>query len=114
MYLLIFRKGKGGGERRETSICGCLSHAPCWDLACNLGMCPDWESNWRPFGSQAYSQSTELHQLGLLIFDLFNFLKDFISFQRGKGREKEGEKTLIFETLISCLLYVPQLGVCPC
>ena len=35
------------------------------DLACNPGMCPDWESNWRPFGSQAGAQSTELHQPGL-------------------------------------------------
>ena len=29
---------------------------PMWpstgDLAQNPGMCPDWESNWRPFGSQ--------------------------------------------------------------
>ena len=22
---------------------------PTRDLACNPGMCPDWESNWRPF-----------------------------------------------------------------
>ena len=27
-------------------------------------MCPDWESNWRPFGSQAGTQSTEPHQPG--------------------------------------------------
>ena len=25
---------------------------PNGDLACNRGMCPDWESNWRPFGLQ--------------------------------------------------------------
>ena len=30
-----------------------VSHvAPTGDLACNRGMCPDWESNWGPFGSQ--------------------------------------------------------------
>ena len=28
-------------------------------------MCPDWELNQRPFGSQACAQSTELHQPGL-------------------------------------------------
>ena len=25
-------------------------------------MCPDWELNQQPFGSQAHAQSTELHQ----------------------------------------------------
>ena len=30
-YLFIFREGKGVRKRgRETSVCGCLSHAPCW------------------------------------------------------------------------------------
>ena len=38
---------------------------PTGDLAHNPGMCPDWESNWRPFGLQAGSQSTEPHQPGL-------------------------------------------------
>ena len=33
-------------------MCGCLSHAPTGDLAPNPGMCPDWESNRRPCGSQ--------------------------------------------------------------
>ena len=47
-------------------MCGCLSPAPYWgpDLARNPGMCPKWESNWLPFGSQARGQATELHQLG--------------------------------------------------
>ena len=27
-------------------------------------MCPDWESNWGPFGSQAGTQSTEPHWPG--------------------------------------------------
>ena len=41
--LFIFRVG-GEGERRET-IRGCLLLAHTGDLACNPGMCPDWESN---------------------------------------------------------------------
>ena len=50
-YLFIFReKGKEGGRKRgrDTSVCGWLPLArpPTGDLACNLGMCPDWESNW--------------------------------------------------------------------
>ena len=30
----------------------------------NPGMCPDWESNWQPFGSEGGAQSTEPHQPG--------------------------------------------------
>ena len=45
-------------------MCGCLSLAQTGDLACNPGMCPDPESNQRLFGSQAHTQSTELHQPG--------------------------------------------------
>ena len=45
--LFIFRERKEGVKRgRETSMCGCLSRAPYQlGLACNPGMCPDWESN---------------------------------------------------------------------
>ena len=46
-------------------MCDCLWRAPTGDLAHNPGMCPAWESNRQPFGSQAGSQSTELHQPGL-------------------------------------------------
>ena len=37
---------------------------PSGDLACNPGMCPDWESNQGPFNLQAGTQSTEPHQSG--------------------------------------------------
>ena len=41
------------------------SHMPSkGDLTCNPGMCPDWESNWRPYSWQASAQSTEPHQPG--------------------------------------------------
>ena len=55
---------------------GCLSHTPTQDLACNPSMCPDWESNWRPFSSQASAQSTEPHQPGQqkLLFSLDCFI----------------------------------------
>ena len=90
MYLVVER-GKGRKKRgRETSICGCLLHAPTGDLACNPGMCPDWEWYRRPFASQAGTQSTELHQPGLIFIFLIlyknaffqgctlEFTKDFI------------------------------------
>ena len=46
-------------------MCGCLSRTPIGDLACNSGMCPGWEVNQWPFGSQAGTQSTEPHQPGV-------------------------------------------------
>ena len=38
---------------------------PTGDPAHNPGMCPDWEPNQWPLGSQAGTQSTEPHQPGL-------------------------------------------------
>ena len=44
------------------------SHAaPAGDLAHNPGMCPDWELNQQPFGSQAGAQPTESHQPALIV-----------------------------------------------
>ena len=37
---------------------------PTGDLAHNAGMCPEWELNRRPFGSQTGAQSTEPPQPG--------------------------------------------------
>ena len=66
VYLFIFKQsGKVGERRREISVCGCLSPVPTGDLAHNPGMCPDWESNQWPFGSQASTQSTDPHQPGV-------------------------------------------------
>ena len=42
------------------------------DVAHNRGMCPDWEANLEPSGSQACTQSTEPHQPGLF----FEFFKN--------------------------------------
>ena len=49
-------------------MCSCFSHAPhpTGDPACNPGMCPDWELNQQPFGSQTHAQSAESQQPGLL------------------------------------------------
>ena len=66
-YLFIFReKGRGGEREGEKHQCVIASHTPpTGDLAHNPGICPDWGSNQRPFGSQACTQSTELYQPGL-------------------------------------------------
>ena len=53
-HLFIFRE-RGLEREREGQKHQCVvaSHvAPTGDLACNPGICPDWESNWRSFGSQ--------------------------------------------------------------
>ena len=57
--LFIFReRGREGDREGEKHQCVVVSHAPpTGDLSHNLGMCPDWESNWWPFGSQASTQS---------------------------------------------------------
>ena len=70
IYLLIFsERGREGEREGEKHQCVVASHAPpTGDLAYNPGMCPDWESNLRPFGSQASTQSTEPHHPGLIYF----------------------------------------------
>ena len=53
-YLFTFRqKGREGEREGEKHQCVVASYvAPTGDLASNPGKCPDWELNWRPFGSQ--------------------------------------------------------------
>ena len=55
-----------GGEREgEKHQCVVASRTPpTGDPAHIPGMCPDWELNRQPFGLQARTQSTELHQPG--------------------------------------------------
>ena len=73
-YLFIFReRGREREREGEKHQCVVASHvAPTGDLACNTGMCPDWESNQRPFGSQptlnlSYtSQGNNLHFKSML------------------------------------------------
>ena len=51
----MFRqRGREGERKGEKHQCVVASHAPLTgDLAYNPGMCPDWELNQQPFGSQA-------------------------------------------------------------
>ena len=57
-------RGREGEREREIhpSVASCMP--PTGDLASNPGMCPDWESNQWPSGSQASTSSTEPHQPG--------------------------------------------------
>ena len=62
-YLLIFRERGREGEKHECVVAS--PTPPTGDMACNPGMCPDWEWEGWPFGLQAGTQSTEPHQPGL-------------------------------------------------
>ena len=62
-YLFIFRERGMGRERGEKHQCVVASHM---SLTGDLGICPDWALNQRPFGSQAHVQSIELHQPGIV------------------------------------------------
>ena len=65
IYFIFRQWGRKGEREGEKHQCVVASHAtPMGDLAHNPGMCPDWESNWQPYGSQASTQSTEPHQPG--------------------------------------------------
>ena len=64
----VLERGEGRENERERNINQCVALScitPTGDLAHNPGICPGWEWNWRPFGSQASAQSTEPHQPGL-------------------------------------------------
>ena len=69
-YSFIFRGEGWEKERERNTMCGCFSRTPTEHLACNPGMCPDWGSNYRPFGLQAGTQSTESYQPELFFFFL--------------------------------------------
>ena len=65
-YLFNFREGREGEREVEKYRYVVASHMPpTGDLAHNPGMCPDWELNQKPFGSQSGAQSTKPHQPGL-------------------------------------------------
>ena len=60
---LFLEKGEGREKKRERNL-SASRMPPTGDQPHNPGMCPDWDSNQWPFGSQAHTQSTKLHQPG--------------------------------------------------
>ena len=63
-YLFIFReRGRVGEREEEKHQCVVSSHAPpTGDLACNPGMCPDWESTGNPGSQPALSPLSHTSQ----------------------------------------------------
>ena len=44
LFACLFLEWRERGEKHQ---CVVVSHAPpTGDMACNPGMCPEWESNW--------------------------------------------------------------------
>ena len=86
-FILFFRERGREGKERQRNICVQEIHwsvascmPPTGNLVCNPGMCPDWELNWWPSGSQAGTQFTDPHQPGqkiiLLYLPFFRCLRD--------------------------------------
>ena len=100
--LFIFReRGKEGereGEKHRCVVASCMP--PVGDLAHNPGRCPDWESNGRPFGSQAHVQSTEPHQPGEL-FSYCGYLR--VLYNLDKSCVLEIRFANIFSQFVACL-----------
>ena len=68
ILFMLRDRGREGESERERNINVQEIHwsvafrmPPTGDLAHHPGMCSDWESNQRPFGLQASTQSTEPH-----------------------------------------------------
>ena len=70
--------GEEKERQRSINVWMPLPHPPSGELACNSGMCPDWESNPQSFGSQARAQSTKLHQPGQFMEHLKDIPSTFI------------------------------------
>ena len=69
---LFLETGEGREKERERNISVWLPLMhPQWGPGHNPGMCPDWELNLQPSGSQVSAQSTEPHQprQPTLVFD---------------------------------------------
>ena len=91
-YLCISREKGREGEEHQCVIASCAP--PTGDLAHNPGICPDWDSNQRPFGSQARVQSTELHQPRLLILFKLIGKENFRHFHQEKNSSSLANSTL--------------------
>ena len=71
-FIYLFLERGGGREKeRERNISVVASHlAPTGNLACNPGMCHDWELNLRPSGSQPTLNPLSYTRQALLCFNV--------------------------------------------
>ena len=91
LILFIFRErgqeGEREGEKHQWMV---ASHvALTGALACNPGMCPDWESNQQPFGSQPVFNPLSYTSQGLLkLYTLKKKNLIYLFLERGREGEK--------------------------
>ena len=79
------------GEKHQ---CLVASHTPpTGDLAHNPGMCPDWESNWRPFGLQNNANPLR-HQSGQCLETFFIFINEGVLLDRVEARDTAKHPTM--------------------
>ena len=85
IFKFIFReRGREGEREGKKHQCVVASHmSPTGGLACNPGICPDWESNQRALALQGGTQSTEPHQpgQGYIFWVMNSSLTIFVPFQ---------------------------------
>ena len=77
LFIFFKERGREGEREGKTNVQGkdrsvALHTPPHGDLASNPGMCPDQESNLRPFTLQNDVQPTEPHQSGQEVYYLQN------------------------------------------
>ena len=98
---LFLERGEGREKERERHQCVIAS---CMPLACNPGLCTDWESDWQPLGMQAGTQSTEPHQPGqnIIFYKTDYFLSFTLSSTKWCGRQ---------QTEMSCWLITRPLYI---
>ena len=91
-YFIFRERRKEGESKGEKHQCVVISYMhPTGDMAGNPGMCPNWELNQQPFGSQASAQSTEPHQPGWVVIFLWSViwcsfcLPEIASLESGEG-----------------------------
>ena len=83
-------------EREAWIYCPPICNWP-HDWSCNLGLCPDWESNWNFFFS-----------------DFIYLLLDIYFEREGRGGRKRGRETAMCKRYMDLLpLTHPQLGTWP-
>ena len=96
-FYLLLERGEGRKKERERYIdvrkkhwSLLLTHTLTGDQICNLSMCPDQESNWRPFSLQGDAQPTEPHRSGLHYSCNENFTENCLNERKNTRGEKNG------------------------
>ena len=97
-FIYLFLEEGDSGEEEHQCVVSPLT-PPTGNLAHNPGICPDWESNLRPFGSQAGAQPTEPHRPGPVTQSLITGAST-----KNLGRV---EGTLLFLPYSSLCVFIP-------